>query len=194
MCAVAVLCRHGLPTEVERWDRGGLAGALVDLHTSIVGATADPATVWSVLSAGAETLELAGSRVLGTGSEANALIVAVHAAAHGSDGFERPCEDLTRALARCELETWQAAHRRAIAIGAEPAFAAGLAWFPPRNTWPTHFPCRGRRLRAWFCGWLTLPRARFSSRVCLELAGGHGYEWWPGRSRLDASTFATGRG
>ena len=62
----------------------------------------------------------------GTGSEGNALIVALHAAAHGSSEFDRTGEDLTRALARCDLATWQGAHRRALAIGAEASFAAGL--------------------------------------------------------------------
>lgn len=118
--------RHGPPIHAECWARGGLAGSLVDLHTSVLGATVGRATVWSVLSAGTETFELAGSTVEGTGSEANALIVALHAAAHGSGEFERTGEDLTRALARCDLPTWHAAHRRALALGAEPSFAAGL--------------------------------------------------------------------
>lgn len=120
------LSRHGPPIHAESWGRGGLAGSLVDLHTSVAGATVDPATVWSVLAAGTETVELAGLRVEGTGSAANALIVALHAAAHGSGEFERTGEDLTRALARCDLATWRAAHRRALAVGAEPSFAAGL--------------------------------------------------------------------
>ncbi len=120
------LSRHGPPIHAETWARGGLEGSLVDLHTSIAGATVDPATVWSVLTAGTETFELAGLRVEATGSEANALIVALHAAAHGSGEFERTGEDLTRALARCDLPTWRAAHRRALSVGAEPSFAAGL--------------------------------------------------------------------
>ena len=118
--------RHGPPIHAECWARGGLLGSLVDLHTSVLGATVDRATVWSVLSAGTETFELAGSTVEGTGSEANALIVALHAAAHGSSEFDRTGEDLTRALARCDLATWQAAHRCALALGAEASFAAGL--------------------------------------------------------------------
>ena len=124
-CLLA-LWRHAPPTHADCWARGGLAGSLVDLHTSIGGATVDRATVWSVLSADTETFELAGSDVEGTGLEVNALIVALHAAGHGSGGLERTGEDLTRALARCDLATWRAAHRHALALGAEPSFAAGL--------------------------------------------------------------------
>ena len=51
------LSRHGPPIHAETWARGGLEGSLVDLHTSIAGATVDPATVWSVLMAGTETFE-----------------------------------------------------------------------------------------------------------------------------------------
>ncbi len=121
---------HGLPTHAESWARGGLAGSIVDLHTSVVGATADPATVWSVLSPGTETFEVAGLGVEGTGLEANALIAALHAAAHGVGEFERTGEDLARALTLCGLATWHGAHRRALAIGAEPSFAAGLRMVP----------------------------------------------------------------
>jgi hypothetical protein len=124
--SLLALSRHGPPIHAENWARGGLAGDLVDLHTSIAGATVDRAVVWSVLSAGTETIDLAGSPVEGTGPEVNALIVALHAAAHGSGEFERTGEDLARALARCDLATWRAAHRLALEIGAEPSFAAGL--------------------------------------------------------------------
>jgi Uncharacterised nucleotidyltransferase len=109
--------------------RGGMDGELVDLHSSVVGAAAEREAVWSALSRDTESIEVAGVDVEGTGVAANALIVALHAAAHGA-GHARTQEDLARALDRADIGTWRDAHALAVEVDAVECFAAGLRTLP----------------------------------------------------------------
>jgi hypothetical protein len=79
-----------------RRARGG-AEAEVDLHFTLAGARAAPATVWSLLSAGSDVMEVAGERVRVLGVPGRAFHVALHAAQDGRD-TQQPLQDLTRAV------------------------------------------------------------------------------------------------
>lgn len=98
----------------------------IDVHRSLVGAAAEPRLVWHVLSARCETREMLGIQLRCLDQAGLAMHVATHAAQHGLDGGSKPMEDLRRALAQTDAETWRAARELARSIEAEPAFAAGL--------------------------------------------------------------------
>jgi hypothetical protein len=121
--------KYGTLPHSQSWARDRGREELVDLHTTIVGATARREVVWAALSRGAEPFVLAGAEVEGTGSAASALTVALHAAAHGIHN-ERTRQDLQRALERADVDTWRATRDLATEVGAEESFAAGLRTLP----------------------------------------------------------------
>ena len=69
----------------------------IDLHRTLAGALATPATVWAVLSQDAVMAEVDGTGVEVLGPEARSVMVVLHAAHHGA-GEHKPLEDLSRAL------------------------------------------------------------------------------------------------
>ncbi|HEV2756078.1 MAG TPA: nucleotidyltransferase family protein [Actinomycetota bacterium] len=101
----------------------------VDLHTTLSGAAAPPEDVWSAVSTGAELLRVGGRSVRVPSRGVLALIVTLHAAHHGIDE-KRPLEDLRRAVAQADVETWRVAASAAAAVGALEAFGVGLALVP----------------------------------------------------------------
>lgn len=109
----------------EPYTRPG--GGEIDLHWMLSGVTASPATAWRALSARTEHLDVGGARfeVLALGGRA--LVVALHAAQHGTG---RPLRDLARALERAEPQHWREARDLAHAVGATAAFARGLRLLP----------------------------------------------------------------
>jgi hypothetical protein len=100
-------------------------GAAIDLHRTVSGLSADAEEVWSALSRHAEPLDVAGVQVLCPGPEAQALLVALHAAHHGPN-IARPIADLRAALDRLPQRCWPQAAALAERLSASPAFAAGL--------------------------------------------------------------------
>lgn len=115
------------PWESETWVRR-FDQAAVDLHCSLVGAAAAPATVWEELAADAETLHVGGVDVEVLGIRAKALQIALHAAQHGAE--EQPLEDLARALRIADEQVWSEAGDLARRVDAVAAFATGLRLDP----------------------------------------------------------------
>jgi len=120
---------YGTPKHAHCWARGGHGSEELDLHESIPGARADKSVVWAALSRDTDTMQIAGTEVEIPVPSANAMIAALHAAAHGSsDGHY--CEDLTRALAAADERVWARAAELAAEVGAEVWFATGLRTVP----------------------------------------------------------------
>jgi len=120
---------------VQAWLRGiddsraALQPSSVDLHRSLNGVRAPANTVWEVLSAETDTLQVGGIDVEVLSVPARALHVALHAAQHGAD-VGRPLGDLARALRLADEQVWREAADLARRIDALPAFAAGLRLDP----------------------------------------------------------------
>lgn len=125
------------PAHAECWTRGGDHGEVVDLHDCLFGAEGDKETVWDELSAGTEPALLAGVSAEVLDAPRRAVMVALHAAANGSEGV-RSLEDLRRALSLASDELWHEAAAVAARIGALETFAAGLRLLP-----------EGRDVAAW---------------------------------------------
>ena len=105
-------------------------GKTVDLHRSLVGVGAPPATLWQELSGEVEGLRVGGIEVETLRPPGLALHVALHAAQHGGEGHRKPLEDLDRALDRADESCWREAARLAERVEATPAFATGLRLTP----------------------------------------------------------------
>lgn len=104
-------------------------GTSIDLHRTLAGALATPATVWAVLSQDAVMAEVDGTGVEVLGPEARSVMVVLHAAHHGA-GEHKPLEDLSRALQALDGQGWAAAAELAERLDACEAFAAGLRMLP----------------------------------------------------------------
>lgn len=111
------------------WRRTAGWTVAVELHRTLVLLPPESSLVWERLSQTSRSIEVAGERVAVPSEVSCTLIVALHAAQH-SHGWPRSMEDLHRALARVDLETWRAAAAVASELGAGEAFAAGLALNP----------------------------------------------------------------
>jgi hypothetical protein len=105
----------------EAWRRE----ATVELHRSLSGIAAPPERVWAELSRDTERIELAGLEVEILSEAAQAFVVALHAAHHGT-AAKVTLEDLERSLARIPLDAWREAACLAERLAAEAAFGAGL--------------------------------------------------------------------
>jgi hypothetical protein len=108
------------------WSRAGLD---VDLHTTLIGAHADPARIWETLGSETELFRLGDAAIVGLNRGARALHVTLHAAQHGAEEA-KPREDLRRALDLYPEDTWAAAARLADELDAQAAFWNGLALEP----------------------------------------------------------------
>jgi hypothetical protein len=102
---------------------------VVDLHRGIEGVRAEPVELWMTLSSGSRRIDVAGVSADVPGEPALALILALHAAHHGRHGGKL-LEELSRALKRVRLDTWQEALGLAERLEAVPSFAAGLRLLP----------------------------------------------------------------
>ena len=126
-----LLDRWGLPAwwygHAVAWTHpDGRVG--VDLHRTLLGVGANPATVWRVLSADPDELVVAGRRVRCLGLPARAMHVALHATQHGPG--TQPGVDLERAITVCDDSLWVGAARLAAQLDATTAFVAGLRLTP----------------------------------------------------------------
>ena len=119
------------------WTRGARDEEIVALHDCLFGAHADKATVWEELSDGTEPVLVAGVNAEVLDAPRRAVMVALHAAANGSEG-RQSLEDLARALSLGSDELWDEAMHVAARIDALESFAAGLRLLP-----------EGREVAAW---------------------------------------------
>jgi len=109
------------------WQRP--AGDLVDLHWTLSEVGADPAEVWDALTERKRILRVDGVEVEAPGVAASALIVALHAAHHGT-AVDHPLEDLARAVDRFDPPTWARAAELAERLRATRTFTSGLTLDP----------------------------------------------------------------
>ncbi len=108
------------------WRRGE---DKVDLHETLIGIEAEPAAVWTALTASTETRQIGGEGVRVLTRTPQAFHVALHAAQHGVRDHQA-LEDLGRAIARLHDSDWRAAGELAEALEAVEAFARGLRMLP----------------------------------------------------------------
>jgi hypothetical protein len=101
----------------------------VDLHRTLGGVEARGVDPWTVLAADTESMQVGGTDVEILSEPARALHVALHAALPGPNS-RKTLIDLSRALERLPIATWEAAAGPARRLGAEAAFAAGLGRLP----------------------------------------------------------------
>ncbi len=106
----------------RHWFRDGIT---VDLHHALYWTTVDASDAWRIISDRSEVLELAGVKVEVLAEPARALLLCMHAAAHGRD-WEQPMRDLSLALDQLELATWREAMRLAARLGVGDTVAAAL--------------------------------------------------------------------
>jgi hypothetical protein len=104
-------------------------GVLVDIHRTLPGVGVDPDLAWSLLTASADTVAVAGKEVPTFGLPALAVHVALHAAHHGPT-WGQALEDLERALVIADDSLWQRAAALAERLDALGAFGAGLRLLP----------------------------------------------------------------
>ncbi len=104
-------------------------GVEVDLHTRLPLTSADAET-WSCLKQHTEALALGGATVSVLDEPGKALHVVIHAL-QNSLSSDRTTADLTTALSVAPDEVWRDAAHLAAQLGAQGAFAAGLAASPP---------------------------------------------------------------
>src|SRR3954454_6069975 len=104
-------------------------GLEVDLHRTLFAAGVAPEDVWTTLWRATEPMLVGGEAVPVLAKPGRALVVAVHAAQHGPD-HSRPLEDLRRAIARVDDQTWLAAAELAARLELMPTFARGLRLDP----------------------------------------------------------------
>jgi putative nucleotidyltransferase-like protein len=126
----AVLGQHpdDRPPWARTWKRAD--GGNVDLHRTIVGVGTIPDEAWAQLSEEVEPVQVARASIDGLNAAGTALVVALHAAHHGS-GILKPLDDLARAIDRFPHATWESSSQLADRLGATPAFASGLRLLPP---------------------------------------------------------------
>jgi Uncharacterised nucleotidyltransferase len=101
----------------------------VDLHRTLPGAEAPAGDAWSALTRATEPMAVEGVEVEVLAPPARAVVVALHAAHHGTSE-RKPIDDLERALVRLDRDGWASAARLAAEIGAAEPFAAGLRLVP----------------------------------------------------------------
>ena len=101
----------------------------VDLHRTLGGVEARDIDPWAVLAADTESMQVGGTDVEILSEPARALHVALHAAVPGPNS-KKTLIDLSRALERLPIATWEAAGGLAGRLGAQAAFAAGLGRLP----------------------------------------------------------------
>lgn len=111
----------------DPWYRGENNEDNLDLHATIYGVEADPATTWEVLSSDAVPIEVDGTTLRALSLPARTMHVALHIAQH-QDG--KAILDLERALDRLDDDLWREAARVAERLRALPAFANGLKKLP----------------------------------------------------------------
>lgn len=101
----------------------------VELHWTLVGLGAAPATVWEALSAATLPVTVGEIQMRSLSEPGRALHLALHLAQHGS-GTAQPAEDLRRGIAQLGFEVWRGSRELSARLGGDSAFAAGLRACP----------------------------------------------------------------
>lgn len=117
-----------VPSHSRPWISGHgtrVPRAPVDLHRTLSGVVAAPQLLWAELTRETEEISVAGAAVEAPSIPARLLILALHAAGHGTRK-QKPIGDLQRALEHADDEAWAAAARLADVVCAVPAFVVGL--------------------------------------------------------------------
>jgi hypothetical protein len=104
--------------------RPGALPACVDLHRTLYWCENDPEALWREFSRATTFIGLEDRRVEVLRDPAQALVIAGHALGHL--GAAKPLEDLRRALAVYQHDTWLEAAAMARRLAAESVLAAGL--------------------------------------------------------------------
>jgi hypothetical protein len=99
----------------------------LDLHCTVHGLDGDPERIWGAFLGGSAREEIGGAELRVPGEAALALHAALHAA-HHVEG--KPLEDLRRAIARADEETWREALELAHRLDGVPTFASGMRLLP----------------------------------------------------------------
>jgi hypothetical protein len=103
-------------------------GAQVDLHHALFGSWVPAERQWQLLRDGyTETMRVGNADVDVPTIPARALLVAIHAAQHRDHAHEKPLEDLRRAVATADHDTWVRAASLADDLDAIREMADGLA-------------------------------------------------------------------
>jgi len=133
--AGGVLRELGFRSRAYAWESDSQAwlrrsdASLVDLHCTLIGASAPSDKVWKELTAQTDELRVGGIDVEVLPVPARTLHIALHAAQHGAE-HQKPSEDLARALRLADEGTWREAAELARKFDAVAAFAAGLGLNP----------------------------------------------------------------
>lgn len=101
-------------------------GAVIDLHWNLSGAGAAPEVTWELLCDHSRETAIGGLPARVPDDGATALIVVLHNAHHGAR-WPTTKPDLDRAASMLAPDAWRCAQGLARRLGAEEAFAAGLA-------------------------------------------------------------------
>ena len=105
-------------------------GVCIELHRNFTGINVTDQQFWDELATKTDVLPLGVLEVSAEvpGVPARALLIGLHAAAHGPVGT--PLADLERALRRLPDSVWNDAAELARRLRAEPTFAVGLSLVP----------------------------------------------------------------
>lgn len=114
------------PNEESAWVRTRERAVWVELHHKLFLVGVEPVVAWQLLSRHSMQLTIAGVSIDTPSAAAHLVILALHAAHHGA-GEPKPTEDLRRALARVDGETWQAAGALAGELRAGGPMREGLS-------------------------------------------------------------------
>jgi hypothetical protein len=112
----------------QEWSRGASHRG-VDLHWCFPGIEAPHQVAWEALAERTKPIVVAGARGETLDRGGVALLVALHAAHHGTTRGQ-PLTDLERALERFGADTWIDARSLALRLHAVEAFTAGLLLSP----------------------------------------------------------------
>lgn len=123
-----VVFRRGLLHSRHWWRHRDVAS--VDLHRTLFGVGVGPETTWREITRQTATLSVVGVEVEVLAPEAQALVVAIHAAQHESQRTSKAMEDLRRSVAAVGIDTWRRAAHLAKRLDAAPTMAMGLALVP----------------------------------------------------------------
>lgn len=106
-------------------------GKTVELHRTVFGITVDDEDAWTVLEQERrpQPLPIGGTAVDVLNAPATALVLTLHAAAHGALA-KQPRQDLDRALERLGMSEWQRAAALAERLGATGPMVAALELVP----------------------------------------------------------------
>lgn len=127
--------RHGLetiegdwPRYARNWVRSDSIG--IDLHQTLAGVGAPPATLWRILTKKLEKMTVAGVDVDVLAPPARALALALHTAKDGPR-IAKARHDLGHAIDRLPPDLWLETARVAEQVGALGSLAAGLRLVVP---------------------------------------------------------------